>query len=201
MASIHLPNILISIPRNPVYVTDLLHFEPSPTPSCRVALGLPLTLGILSGSSTASVVRGQWYKNLYAPPGRPPRQVFPIVWPILYLSMGYASHLTVKALDASVSPNTRDSLTLGIASYYAQLSMNFAWSPLFFNAKQIGLALIDSALMAGTTYYMTKLLDEPTQSKTTYFLLPYCAWLTFAMYLNGGIWWLNRGRRDLSKED
>ncbi|KAI3612192.1 hypothetical protein WG66_012166 [Moniliophthora roreri] len=126
MASIHLPNILISIPRNP---------------------------------------------------GRPPRQVFPIVWPIL------------------------DSLTLGIALYYAQLFMNFAWSPLFFNAKQIGLALIDSALMAGTTYYMTKLLDEPTQSKTTYFLLPYCAWLTFATYLNGGIWWLNRGRRDLSKED
>ncbi|KAK7470555.1 hypothetical protein VKT23_001979 [Stygiomarasmius scandens] len=181
MSAIYLPNILLAIPRNPV-----------------TALGLPLGLGILSGAGTAKVVRSSWYENLAVPPGRPGRQVFPIVWPILYLSMGYASHLAVKALDSTVSVSARNDLLLGIALYYAQLSLNFAWSPLFFNLKQVGLALIDSVALAGTTYYMTKLLDGPTNSQTTYFLIPYCAWLTFATYLNGGIWWLNK---DKSKKD
>ncbi|KAK0482093.1 hypothetical protein EDD18DRAFT_1201988 [Armillaria luteobubalina] len=108
MSEIYLPAILLDIPRNTV-----------------AAIGLPLCLGILSGSSTARVVRGDWYKNLRGPPG----------------------------------------------------------------------ALVDSVLLAGTTFYMTKILDRPTKSLSTYLLLPYCAWLTFATYLNGGIWWLNRGQR------
>jgi len=181
--AIFIPNILLSIPRHPV-----------------TALGLPLALGMLSGLPTAQVVRGPWYNNLFFPPGRPPRQVFPIVWPLLYLSMGYASHLAVKALDTSVSSSSRSALTLGIALYYVQLGMNFIWTPLFFGYKQVGLALIDSIMMAGTTFYATKLLDGPTNSQTTYFLLPYCAWLCFATYLNGGIWWLNRARASEKEE-
>ncbi|KAK0468480.1 TspO/MBR family-domain-containing protein [Desarmillaria tabescens] len=193
MLEIYLPAILLEIPRNIV-----------------TAIGLPLCLGILSGSGTAKVVKSNWYKastsyvfakasliiskDLHGPPGRPPRQVFPIVWPLLYLSMGYVSHLAVNALDATSSPSTRSDVKLGIALYYAQLAMNFIWSPLFFNGKKLGLALIDSVVLAGTTFYMTKLLDGPTKSQSTYLLLPYCAWLTFATYLNGGIWWLNRGR-------
>jgi hypothetical protein len=43
--AIHIPSILLSIPRNPV-----------------TALGLPLALGMLSGSGTAKVARGEWYK-------------------------------------------------------------------------------------------------------------------------------------------
>ncbi|KAK0206677.1 TspO/MBR-related protein [Desarmillaria ectypa] len=177
MSEIYLPAVLLDIPRNTV-----------------AAIGLPLCLGFLSGSGTAKVVKGNWYKSLRGPPGRPPRQVFPVVWPLLYLSMGYVSHLAVNALDTASSPSTRSDIRLGIALYYAQLAMNFIWSPLFFSGKKLGLALIDSAILTGTTLYMTKLLDEPTESQSTYLLLPYCAWLTFATYLNGGIWWLNRGR-------
>jgi len=114
--------------------------------------------------------------------------------------MGYASHLAVKAYDSSTLPATRSDLSLGIALYYGQLGFNLLWSQLFFRGKLVGLALADSILLTGTTYYMTKMLHGPTDTKTTYFLLPYCAWLTFATYLNGGIWLLNRGR-PISKED
>ncbi|GLB33867.1 putative tspO/MBR family protein [Lyophyllum shimeji] len=175
--TIHFLPVLLSISRNPV-----------------TAVGLPLALGTLSGSATAKVVRGRWYQNLLVPPGRPPRQVFPIVWSLLYLSMGYASHLAVKALDAADSPTSRSALLKGILLYYAQLGLNLLWSPLFFKAKKTGLALIDSVLLTASAYCMTDLLHGPTGSKTTPFLLPYCAWLTFATYLNGGIWWLNHGR-------
>ncbi|KAF5322301.1 hypothetical protein D9619_000879 [Psilocybe cf. subviscida] len=184
--SIHIPNILLAIPRNPV-----------------VAVGLPLALGFLSGTKgTSKVSNSNWYSELKAPPGRPRREVFPFAWTILYLSMGYASHVAVKALDNATLQINHDDLSLGIALYYAQLGMNFLWTPLFFehrqackdssNTENMGLALVDSVLMTATTWYMTKLLDRPTNAKATYFLLPYCAWLGFATYLNAGTWWLNR---------
>lgn len=39
-----------------------------------------------------------------------------------------------------------------------------------------------------------KLWDGPTNGDATLLLLPYCGWLMYATYLNGGIWWLNKDR-------
>jgi translocator protein len=123
--------------------------------------------------------------------------------------MGYASHVAVKALDRAVLPISQNDLSWGIALYYGQLGLNFLWTPTFFGTHNIGLALIDSVLLTGTSWYMTvrvahvlqqclreltlqqKLLDRPTNGKATWFLLPYCGWLAYATYLNGGIWFLN----------
>jgi len=179
--SVNLPSILLEIPRN-VYT----------------AVGFPVALGLLSGSQTRNVVDGNWYKSLAVPPGRPPRKAFPIVWTTLYICMGYASHLAVKALDTAITPATRSNVGLGLKLYYVQLGLNCLWTPLFFGAQQTGAALIDSALLAGTSMYMTKLLHGPTKGKSTYFLAPYCVWLTYATYLNGGIWLYNRGRKNRS---
>ncbi|KAJ6539415.1 TspO/MBR-related protein [Mycena capillaripes] len=161
-----------------------------------MAVGLPLGLGLLSGYPTANVVQGDWYKNLRTPPGRPPRQVFPVVWPILYVSIGYAAHLTVKALDGASSASVKSDCMLALSLYYAQLALNILWTPLFFGAKKTGFALIDSGIMAAATFYITILLASHSPGASC-LLLPYCAWLSFATYLNGGIWWLNRtGRSD-----
>lgn len=45
MPEIHIPSIFLTITRNPI-----------------TALGLPLALGVFSGSITAKVVKGNWYK-------------------------------------------------------------------------------------------------------------------------------------------
>jgi len=178
MTSIYIPNILLAIPRNPI-----------------TAVGLPLTLGFLSGSPASKVANSNWYHDLAAPPGRPPREAFPFVWSLLYLAMGYASHVSVKALDTALSPANRDDISLGLVLYYGQLGLNCLWSPLFFAGRSPTLALLDSVLLTGTTFYMTKLWDRPTNATATYFLLPYCAWLAYATYLNAGVWWLNRDRK------
>jgi benzodiazapine receptor len=68
----------------------------------------------------------------------------------------------------------RDDIAMGLGLYYLQLGLNFIWTPLFFGRKQVffcfpcagctvcsdyaiqlGLALVDSALLAGSTLYMT----------------------------------------------
>jgi len=155
------------------------------------ALGLPLALGSLNVAKTIGFVRTGWFQSLIMPPGRPPRQVVPFIWSALFLSVGYASHVAAKALDAAVSPSVKADLKLGLTLYYVQLGLNIVWSPLFFGTRNTVWALIDSILYTGTTWYMTKVLHGPTQFKTTPFLLPYCVWLTYATYLNAGIWWLN----------
>ncbi|QRV87329.1 tspO/MBR-related protein [Ceratobasidium sp. AG-Ba] len=116
---INLPPLLLDLPRNPV-----------------VAVGIPLVLGSLSGLPTAKVVDGPWYTTQRQPPGQPPRQAFGIVWPILFVSMGYASHLAIKAYDTSLSPAVKDAALTGLKMYWVQLALNTAWTPLFFGMKQ-----------------------------------------------------------------
>ncbi|PFH52798.1 hypothetical protein AMATHDRAFT_1841 [Amanita thiersii Skay4041] len=180
---IYIPNIFIQIPRNPIS-----------------AVGLPLALGFLSGAASRKAMHSAWFQNLRTPPGRAPDTVFPIVWPVLYFSMGYASHLAVRALDTSTIPHHLSNASYGLLLYYTQLALNVAWGPIFFGARKTGLALIDSTLLACMVFYMTKLLDGPTRHRATYCLLPYSAWLAYATYLNGGIWWLNIGRRPPKEE-
>ncbi|KAF8335062.1 TspO/MBR-like protein, partial [Cantharellus anzutake] len=151
---------------------------------------LKLPLGLLSGYPTRRVVKSRWYDRLKAPWGRLPKQVFPIIWPILYMSMGYASHLAAITLNDDQSKRC-DCLKL----YYAQLALNLAWTPLFFVYKKKGCALLDLFALLGTTCKLTAELARITNGKSTWFLAPYCAWLTYATYLNAGYWWLNRGTR------
>ncbi|KAF8608011.1 hypothetical protein BDV93DRAFT_435523 [Ceratobasidium sp. AG-I] len=172
---INLPPLLLDLPRNPVF-----------------AVGLPIVLGSLSGFPTSNVVKGPWYKSLRAPAGRPPNQAFGIVWPVLYASMGYASHLAIKTFDSSLSPATKDAALIGLKLYWVQLGLNLAWTPLFFLLKAKGTALVNITALTGTVFQLTRTLHGATAGATTWYLAPYCAWLSYATYLNGGFWWLNR---------
>ncbi|EJU06030.1 TspO/MBR-related protein, partial [Dacryopinax primogenitus] len=175
MPIIALPPLLVELPRSPI-----------------LAVGIPIVLGSLSGFPTLKVAASSWYNGLKAPPGRPPRQVFAFVWPVLYAAMGYASHIAVRSLDNSLSPVTKQAAADGLALYWGQLALNLAWTPIFFGLKNRLVGLIDLSALTGAAYYMTYKLHEATEGKTTYFLGPYCAWLTFALYLNGGVWYMNR---------
>ncbi|KAF9652190.1 TspO/MBR-related protein [Thelephora ganbajun] len=172
-----LPGFLFDIPRNPV-----------------VAVGLPLALGFLSGAGSKKVINSIWYQSLLIPPGRPPRPAFPIIWTTLYTAMGYASYLAIRHHDRAVMAVTKETIQTGLKWYYVQLGLNFMWNPIFFNAKSPLSALVDAVALTGSTWYMTKLFHGATDGATTPFLIPYCVWLGFVVYINGGIWWLNRGR-------
>lgn len=142
---------------------------------------------------TARLARAQWYPTLRQPKGEPPRLAFPIAWTLIYASMGVASHILVRYVEQAI-PFTplHDTAVLALKLYWLQFGLNMLWTPLFFGAQQTGLALVDILTLTPVTFaltYYASLVDR----RCLYLLAPYCAWLSYATYLNAGVWWLNYG--------
>ena len=139
-------------------------------------------VGGLSGFLTRIGV-DDYTARVIKPALSPPALVFPIVWTILYALMG-VSAARVYRTPAS---NLR---TRGLGVWLLQLGVNFFWSILFFNAKAYGLSLLWLALLWGLILWMILLFwrsDKPAARLQ----VPYLLWVTFAAYLNGGVWALN----------
>jgi tryptophan-rich sensory protein len=74
--------------------------------------------------------------------------------------------------------------------WWAQLALNFSWSPVFFAAHRIGLALAIVLLMLATI--LAFIAASWRQDRMAAWLFaPYAAWVGFASVLNGAIWQLN----------
>ncbi len=117
------------------------------------------------------------------PPLSPPAIVFPIVWGILYALMGISAARIYTATPSR-------SRNLGLNLYIAQLVMNFFWSLIFFNAQAYGLAFWWLLVLWGLVLGMI-LVFWKTDPLAAILQIPYLLWLTFAAYLNLGVWRLN----------
>ena len=117
------------------------------------------------------------------PPLTPPPLVFPIVWGILYALMGYGS---ARIWLSEPSPERSRALNL----YAIQPVVNFFWSLIFFNAQAFGFAFFWLLLLWALVLLMILAFDkvDPLSAKLQ---VPYLIWLTFAAYLNLGVWYLN----------
>ncbi len=146
-----------------------------------LCLAIPLGVGGVSALLTSGNM--QLFDEINKPPLSPPGWLFPVVWTILYISMGVALYLVVMAKD------TKANLPAYI-SFGVQLFFNFFWSIIFFNARAylfafIWLVLLWVAIIANIFFlYQVK----KTAGKI---LIPYLIWVTFAGYLNLGIYLLN----------
>ena len=118
------------------------------------------------------------------PPLSPPGILFPIVWGILYLLMG------ISAARIYQSPPSL-SRSRGLNLWIIQLVVNFIWSPIFFNAQAYGFALLWLLLLWILVLLMI-LSFRKIDPLAAWLQLPYLLWLTFAAYLNAGVWYLNK---------
>jgi len=146
----------------------------------RVALALFLLLVIGGGLAIGSVtVPAGWYADLAKPSFNPPGVVFGPVWTLLYVLIAVAGWRVWKA-----------GLKRPMRLWWAQLTLNFAWSPTFFLAHQIGLALAIILLMLAAilTFIAATWRTERTAA---WLFVPYAAWVAFAALLNGSILALN----------
>ena len=144
-------------------------------------LAVPLAVGGIS----AFITRGSMsvFGHLKKPPLSPPGWLFPIVWTILFILMGFASYL-VAATDY-----TRQR-TRALAVYITQLAVNFFWPVFFFKGKWYLFSFFWLILLWGLIAACIRSFYAISK-KAAWLLIPYLIWVTYAGYLNLFIYLLN----------
>ena len=135
-------------------------------------------LGTLSQDNMAT-----WYQTLYQSSLTPPAIVFPVVWSILYVMIALSGWSLWQH-------RARPKATMALGFYSAQMLLNWAWSPLFFNFHLIALSFYCIILISLLTL-ITILITKNNFKFSSVMLIPYLVWLIFAGYLSGVIWRLN----------
>lgn len=147
-----------------------------------ICLAIPLGVGFLAALITGGGMGD--YALMNNPPLSPPGWLFPIVWTVLYLLMGYASY--------RVYTSGGDLLHIQKAMrlYGIQLILNFVWPLLFFGLHWYWAAFV---LLIGLwiAIYLTLRAFSAIDEKAGDLLIPYLLWVTFAGYLNAGVAILN----------
>lgn len=148
-----------------------------------ICIAIPLAVGAIAGLLTSNAM--QDFAVLNQPPLSPPAWLFPVVWTILYVLMGISSYL-IKTSDANPE-QISDALML----YRYQLIVNFLWPFFFFSFGWRLFSLIWLLLLWILVFFMIRQFAKISKT-AAYLNIPYLIWLTFAAYLNFGVWWLNR---------
>ncbi len=146
-----------------------------------ISILIPLGIGVIS--SLLSFGGMSNYDFLKKPFLTPPGFLFPIVWTILYILMGYSSYLIYN------DNNYHSDCCLKI--YAISLFVNFLWSPLFFGLNLRLFSLIWIIVLDIVVLYMT-LCFYKVNKKAAYLQIPYSIWCLFATYLNLFFYLLNR---------
>lgn len=140
-------------------------------------------VGGLSGWLTHNGM--ETYKAAVAKPLlSPPSIVFPIVWGILFALMGIGA---ARIYLVSASRARSRSLLL----FLVQLVVNFFWSIIFFNLQAYGFAFL-WLLLLWVLILLMILSFHKADRIAAWLQVPYLLWVTFAAYLNFGVWLLNR---------
>jgi len=145
-----------------------------------INLLIPLAVGgiaaLITGDGFAE------YKNVAKPFLSPPAVLFPIVWTILYILMGISAYI-VWERDGEKSRRP-------IVIYAIQLFLNFMWPIFFFSFKAYLFSFIWLLLL--WAFVLAMVIEFSKVSRFAGLLqLPYLLWLTFAAYLNLGVFLLN----------
>lgn len=148
-----------------------------------ISIAIALAVGGLSALLTRENMR--LFSEVSKPLFTPPAFLFPVVWTILYILMGFSSavifeHRRFKKREAET----------GLILYGINLILNFFWSIIFFNMRAYSFAfawllILWSVILAmiAQFYKVNKL--------SAYLQIPYLIWVTYAGYLTLGISVLN----------
>lgn len=145
-------------------------------------IGMTEAVGGLAGWLTKDGM--DLYKTQVVKPAlSPPPIVFPIVWSVLYALMGTGM---ARVVLSARSEERNDAMQV----FLLQLGVNFAWSIFFFNLQTYGGALAILLILLALIVWMLlrfRRVDRPA----AWMQLPYLLWVSFAAYLNAGVWALN----------
>jgi tryptophan-rich sensory protein len=144
-------------------------------------IALTLAVGWIGSRATLPEIPG-WYAELAKPSFTPPNWVFGPVWTTLYVMIAVAAWLVWRSDNAARAG--------ALALWGVQLSLNLAWSLLFFGLKDVGLALLDIVILL-VAIVVTIAAFARASRLAAWLLVPYLVWVAYATALNFAIWRLN----------
>ncbi|MFD3545515.1 TspO/MBR family protein [Streptomyces sp. NPDC058655] len=163
--------------------------QPSPQPGSTGGRWPALLLLLLAVFAVAGIGglaasgAGSFYATLERPAWAPPAWVFGPVWTVLYVTVAVAAWLVLRRSGGAT-------VRTAMLWWGVQLALNCAWTPLFFAARQYGLAFADICLLLASVV-VTAVLFGRIHRPAAWLLLPYAAWVAFAACLNLALWQLN----------
>jgi tryptophan-rich sensory protein len=137
-----------------------------------ILLIAPIVLGLGSGYfvSRKKIPKVKSYLN-------PPSWLFGIVWPILYLLIGYSSYLIWNTTTISMS-----SKQFYLFLYVLQVILVMSWWPYFVNYPNKLFSTVTLIMLTVFAIVVT-ILFYNVKAVAGYFLIPYVIWLSFASFL------------------
>ena len=129
-----------------------------------------------------------WYEQLRKPSYQPPRQAFPVVWPILYADIALISSNTIDEMERNGLQAERRHY---LAALIANLVLNAGWSWLFFNRRRLGASAIGAGVLAMSSADLAR-RAVAVQGLRAAPLVLYPIWCGFATMLSSHVWFLNR---------
>jgi benzodiazapine receptor len=140
-----------------------------------LSVGGGLAIGAMTGPDA-------WYAQLRKPSFNPPNWLFAPVWTLLYVLIGIAGwRVWARRGPLGSGP---------IALWWAQLGANFLWSPWFFIAHRIDVALGVIVLLLLMILAFIAVTARHDRVAALLFV-PYAAWVAFATVLNATFYSLN----------
>ena len=147
----------------------------------RRSLVVFLVLSVMGGLAIGvSNPPDAWYVALNKPFFNPPNWLFGPVWTVLYVVIGVVGWRAWRS----------DRHSVAMKLWWLQMALNFAWSPLFFGAHRMDLALlVILCMLASIVAFIFSQWRRDALSARLF--LPYCAWVSFATVLNTSLLLLN----------
>jgi len=144
-----------------------------------VALGLVLGVNALGGlpavfigSDTTWIDRPWFY---------PPEILFPIVWTSLFTLLGLALFVLWRR-----GVHRRD-VRIALGAFALQFALNLAWTPAFFGLRRPDLGLVVIVALWLAVVGTIAAFDRVSRTAAL-LLVPYLAWVSFALALNYAIY-------------
>ena len=132
------------------------------------------------GGVVTSIYKEPWYSQIIQPSFSPPSWVFGPVWTTLYILMSISiwfHWITIKNLKS-------------VKIYFIHIFFNAIWSIIFFGFHQILLAFLNLLIILFFIIWLMRIFYKTT--KLSFLLMvPYLLWSTYALLLNGSIFYLN----------
>lgn len=147
-----------------------------------IAVVIPLAVGGLSALLTMDNMI--MFDVVKKPPLAPPKWLFPVAWTVLYVLMGIASYLVYTSKASESKKNS------ALSAYVISLFFNFMWSLIFFNLENYLFAFVWLCAL-WLIIVITTVKFFGISKPAGILMLPYILWVSFAGYLNYGIYLLN----------